>query len=522
MTLPSVRSCVCVFLACAFPIAANGAEPLPRMTGLIENEDCTDIFYNGTFAEGDAAEEIDRYVDVIAGAGVTALFCNTNARRTNYRSDVWEAFWDGYDPDGPDDQPFFASLPVEQRKGYRKLIHNMYEADRQGVDYPARVIQRCRHHKISPWISLRMNDVHCNDNLDHPFHSELWRKSEYFRQGHPGYFARGLDYAHPEVRDHYMALIKETLDRYDIDGLELDFMREPYLFSKGEEAAGGKILTEWIREVRGLVDRAALRRGHPIRLGVRVPCQPDVALALGLEAPTWSREGFVELVTVAPRWRTMTFDFPMRRWRQLLGDRVTLAGGLEVRYQPYPGAAVVAMDPENAVGAAVAVLSDGADVVYLFNYFQNAQWPVAQYQSLLSKFSSLAELCKLPRRHAVTVPEIVVPGQPVRAALPATGSALSFHLPLGPKPPAEWDVEVLLELALQGTGDAAPSVSVNNVATEPNGSKTLPNGHRVQTCKIPADGISGENSDTIAIDMPGEKPVTVFRVEARFAPAKGP
>lgn len=522
MTIPSTRSCICVLLACLFAVVASGAEPVPRMTGLIENEDCTDIFYNGTFAEGDAGEEIDRYVDVIAGAGVTTLLCNTNARRTNYRSDVWEAFWDGYDPDGPDDQPFFASLPAEQRKGYRKLIHNMYEAHRQGVDYPARVIQRCRHHKISPWISLRMNDVHCNDNLDHPFHGELWRKPEYFRQGHPGYFARGLDYTRPEVRDCYMALVKETLDRYDIDGLELDFMREPYLFSKGEEAAGGKILTGWIGEVRGLVDQAAIGRNHPIRLGVRVPCQPDVALALGLDAPTWAREGLVDLVTVAPRWRTMTFDFPMHRWRQLLGDRVTLAGGLEVRYQPYSGAAVVAMDPENAVGAAVAVLSGEADVVYLFNYFQNARWPLAQYQGLLSKFSSLEELSQLPRRHAVTVPEIVVPGQPFPVALPTSGNALSFHLPLGPNPPADWEAEVLLEFVSKGAEDAAPSVSVNDVATEPDDSEALENGHHVQTYTIPAGAVDGENTDTIAINSSGDKPVTVFRVEVRLAPPGSP
>ncbi|MEI6971353.1 MAG: hypothetical protein WCL44_07510 [bacterium] len=38
----------------------------------------------------DAGETIDRYIDVLAGAGITELFCNTNARLTNYRSDVWD------------------------------------------------------------------------------------------------------------------------------------------------------------------------------------------------------------------------------------------------------------------------------------------------------------------------------------------------------------------------------------------------------------------------------------------------
>ncbi len=47
----------------------------------------------------------------MAGAGVTVFLCNTNARRTNYRSRVWESYWDGYDPAGPDDQPFLAPMP---------------------------------------------------------------------------------------------------------------------------------------------------------------------------------------------------------------------------------------------------------------------------------------------------------------------------------------------------------------------------------------------------------------------------
>ena len=482
------------------------------MTGLLENEDCTDIFYKGTFAEGKAGEEIDRYVDVIAGAGVTVLFCNTNARRTNYRSDVWESFWDGYDPHGPDDQPLFASLPAASRGQYRNLIHNMYEVNRQGVDYPARVIGRCRHHGISPWISLRMNDVHCNDNLKHPFHSDLWRKPEYFRKGHPGYYARGLDYAHPEVRDHYMALVKETLERYDIDGLELDFMREPYLFSKGEEQEGGRLLTEWIGEVRQLVDRAAARRKHPIRLGVRVPFEPKTALGLGLDAPAWARQGLVDLVVATPRWRTMVFNIPLRQWRELLGDRVTLAGGLEVRYHPYPGGPVVLMDPENAVGAAVSILSSDADAVYLFNYFQKASWPVTQYQSLLSKFSSLEELCKLPRRHAVTVPEILVPGQAYQPPLPANGTALSFELPLGPQPPVDWKVTVLLEVAAQATQGDPPVVSVNGIAGKFLDAEVLKSGNRELTYSIPTNALTGENPDKIAIATQS-KAITVLRVE---------
>jgi hypothetical protein len=492
-----------------------------RLTGLLHNEDCTDFFYTQAFPPGKAGEITDRYVDVIAGAGVTVLFCNTNARRTNYRSDVWEAFWDGYDPDGPDDQPFLAPIPQTNRRQFRNLTHNMLEVHRQGVDYPARIIQRCRHHGVSPWISLRMNDVHFNDNLAHPFHGDLWRKPELFRQGHPGYYARGLDYAHAEVRRHYRALIAETLQRYDIDGLELDFMREPYLFSKGEEQARGEILTQWLCEIRTLVEEASARRGHSIRVGVRVPSEPETALGLGLDAPTWAQEGLVDLVVATPRWRTMHFDIPLRRWRKLLGDRVTLAGGLESRCQPHPAAPVRHMDPECAVGAAVAVLSGGGDVVYLFNHFQNSGWSRADYQRRLKAFSSLAELCKLPRRHVVTHREVVVPGENYRAPLPATGRELSFHLPLGPTPPADWRAEAMIEMAPNDGHFENPHVFVNDVAAEFAKAQSLENRNRLLTFSIPTGALPGKSSDTINVTAAAEESIKLLGVEVRIFPATG-
>ena len=236
----------------------------PPAGQLYYNQDCTDFFYTYDLPAGKAGERLDQFVDQIAGAGVTVFFCNSNARRTNYRSQVWDAFWDGYDPAGPDDQPFLKPIPSAQIAGYRKGIGNMLQVHQEGVDYPARVIQRCRQRGMAPWITLRMNDCHENDIPAHPFHGSFWVKNPQFRrQNCSGYFATCLDYARPEVRDYYMALIQETLDRYDIDGLELDFMREPYVFSADKEKEGAPILTGWLREVRQRSRQSRRQAGTP-------------------------------------------------------------------------------------------------------------------------------------------------------------------------------------------------------------------------------------------------------------------
>jgi len=500
--------------------ANAGATEFPKLTGLLHNEDCFNFFDHRSFPEGKAGEMVDRYVDVLADAGVSVLMCNTSSRRTNYRSTVWEAFWDGYDPDGPDEQPFFAAVPQEQRPGYRRAINNMLATHREGVDYPARVIERCRDRGISPWLSLRMNDVHQNGNLDHPIHSDFWRRPELFRQGHPGYYARALDYAHAEVRDHHKALIAETLERYDFDGLELDFMREPYLFSKGREQEGRLILNEWMRDIRTLVDAAAERRGHIIKLGVRVPASPDMSLGLGLDAPLWAKEGLVDLVVVTPRWSTIDFDIPIGKWRGLLGEEVTLAGGMEVNYQPHLGIPNRVVTKEEATGAAVGILSAGADLIYLYNYFQigHPNWSPPEYQRILNAFSSFEELRKMPRRHAVTFTDVTIPGDDYPSPFPASGTQLSFEMALGPVPPADWQGEITIEVEYPLPEDTAPTISVNDIASRQLRNEPLKNGWHLVTYAFPVTALSGNNRDTVIVSAAGKDPIKVQRVEASLRP----
>jgi hypothetical protein len=500
------------------PLVPNtfGAEAAPAGQ-LYHNEDCTNFFWFNDNPEGKAGEIVDRYVDVIADAGVTVLLCNTNARRTNYQSRVWEAFWDGYDPAGPDDQPFLAPMRRDAVAAYRKGLGNMLAVHRQGIDYPARMAQRCRQRGISPWISLRMNDCHENDIADHPFHGSFWKKNPQFRrQNCPGYFATCLDYAHPEVRDLYKALIVETLDRYDIDGLELDFMREPYLFSAGKEAEGAPILTAWIRDVRKLTEAAAARRGHPVRLGVRVPSRPETAKAMGLEAIDWAKEGLIDLLVATPRWATTEFDMPLEQWRELLGtSKVTLAGGLEVLYRPCPGGEANTVSPELDRGAAAAVLSRGADTVYLFNHFQNGVWPPDVYRDLLKSMRSLDTLLKLPRSVGITYRDITGPGEAYQPPLPAAGKELAFRMRPGPIPEGR-ATSVLLEFAPgEGAAMSVPNVTVNGQPCEVAKDETPKPGIRVIRFNVPAAAVKVADVHEIKAVTKDDNALTVRRVEMR-------
>jgi hypothetical protein len=494
---------------CSVFLAPSFAAPPSQ---LFHNEDCTNFFFYQEFPEGKAGEIVDRYVDVIADAGVTTLLINTNARRTNYKSDAWEAFFDGYDPDGPDDQPFLKAIPHAAVKRYRQGVGNMLEVHEQGVDYPARMIERARRRGISPWITLRMNDCHHNHNMAHPFHGTFWKENpQYWRGGAPGYYARCLDYKEKEVRDLYKALIKETLDRYDVDGVELDFMREPYIFRPGEEAKGKPILTAWMREIREMTEAAAAKKGHPVRLGVRVPSRPETAEGMGLDAVTWAKEGLIDVLVATPRWATLEFAIPIPAWRERLGDaKVTLLGGIEVRYQPTPGGPATTVSPELAAGAAMAVLAQGADAVYLFNYFQHGHpaWTPDVYRKMLSSMRSIDTLKELPRRVGVTYRDIVSAGESYRPPLPATGRELSFPIILGPPPSGEWSCEVLIECACRNT----PKVLVNGTACTARQPQPAKGTVHTLVYDVPAKALEGKTTHDVKV-VGAEEDVTVRKVE---------
>lgn len=500
---------------------ASAALGAPPGKPLYYNQDSTQFFMTAGIAAGKAGELIDLYVDEVADAGVTVFFCNTNARRTNYRGSAWEAFWDGYDPSGPDNQPFLAPVPPEQLSGFRTLIDNMWKVDQEGVDYPARMIARCRHRKMSPWISLRMNDCHNNDIPNHPFHGSFWvRNPEFRRQNCTGYFATCLDFARREVRDYYMALIEETLERYDADGLELDFMREPYVFSANREKEGAPVLTAWLREVRQRTNAAAVKRGHPIRLGVRAPSRPETALGMGLEAAAWAREGLIDLLVVTPRWATLEFDMAIPEWRQQLGQSsVALVGGLEALYRPAPGSPAEYISPELAQGAAALVLADGADGVYLFNYFPGTVMAKPVYEATLRAMTSLAALQQVPRTIGVTYRDVTAPGEPYQAPLPAKGKEARFTMKLGPEPPPGWRREAVIGFDVTaGAPRSKPHVSVDGNPCDFVEQKETPKGNLLMTFQIPARPWKPSQTHEIKIVSPDDTPFVIQQVEVHLRP----
>lgn len=501
------------------------------MSGIALNEDNSHFFYSRSPHQM-TAEGVDAWVDTYLDTQVRELMLCTTCMRTNVPSQARQTIFDGFDPAADNDQPFFAGVAPEDRAGLRRWVYNAWLLHQRGIDPYARWIAKNRAGGLSPWISVRMNDVHNVHEPEHVLHDRFWKEHPEYRRV-PWRFSswpdRAFDYGRPEVRAYQMAYLREIIGRYDLDGLELDWMRFGYHFRPGFEGEGAVLLTEFTAEVRRLLQDREKELGHPIKLGARVPSRPDTARRLGMDAVAWARQGLLDFLVVTPFWATIETDMPIELWKQLLeGTGVTLAAGLEVLLRPYPGAAPQTNDLATVRGAASSYLDRGADRIYLFNYMDSDTTIASkeEYHQLLREVGSLDTMAGKPRRHVVTYADTWAPGEPQALPLPRSlgpGGLAEFRLPTGPAPLSGQPVQVCLGLA--GTAPLAPEdlqVRVNGDWCAYAGKPALGQVGPTHAFKVPAGMLRrGDNVIEVVNATAAEKQIVWVEVALGAAPELG-
>jgi len=242
--------------------------------------------------ETDVSEENVRgFVRELKGTQVDALLaCPTAWKMPLYHSKFdprWEA-----PPLGREADP----LPESDSLFGDKVFHRVRRAMEKGLDPVGLTLKTCREIGLDFFISYRMNELHYNHFPDYPTHSPFWKK-HWKTHGLP---SRHLDYKHEIVREHYLDLLFEMIDLYELDGLELDFCRFPKFFRDEEVEAGIPLMNDFVGKVRKKLDETGKARGKNLPLCVRVLRSPSAARALGLDVAAWDREGLVQMVNVSP------------------------------------------------------------------------------------------------------------------------------------------------------------------------------------------------------------------------------
>jgi hypothetical protein len=333
----------------ARPAATNRSAPTAppsesRRYCLIFNCDGNAVFVD---AKGDTQQWIKNLFEPLENSHVDALFwCDGAGGNTaNYDSQVLEL--------------------TGQRAG--KVNAHLKRLIAEGNDPPLLVIREGRKRKLDVWYSFRINDVHDaflpderpTFKVQHP--EWLIGEKQY---GTVTSFPTALNFAVPEVRALKMRVIEELFRKYDFDGLEIDWMRSAPYFLPGEEGKHAHLLTEFLAGVRNHLNQRGTERGRPIRLGVRVDESLRSCRLNGFDVPAWIDRGLFDLVVLG----SGVIDIEVEAIKKLAGPRgipvYPCLYGWPSRYTPIPA--------ELAAGIGLNYWQQGADGLYLFNWFPHA------------------------------------------------------------------------------------------------------------------------------------------------------
>ena len=296
------------------------------------------------------------YIDEIARGRVTHFLMCVNGQRANFPSEVLEPVWVSLEE------------PERRHEAWTRTLKRLAD---EGLD-PYRVwIDRCREKGITPWISIRMNDLHHWNDPGCPNISTLWRKHPELQIDPKGRWNNGFDYSRPEVRVRMLAFVKEVLDRYDADGIEMDLIRFRNYLPKEREAELAPVFTDFIRDIRRAIDASAVRRGHPISLSARVMAYPENSRERGLQVDVWVREGLVDFVMPCNFFGNIRSDISVDDWRAWIGDCATIVPGADSGVTEN-GVRRLATLPEYRKWAA-EMRKRGATGFYLYNLFGHPQ-----------------------------------------------------------------------------------------------------------------------------------------------------
>lgn len=184
-------------------------------------------------------------------------------------------------------------------------IHNMNDYYAAGNDPFAMLLERTRHHGMEFFASFRMNDTHYLDHIFNPWVPRFYYDNLHNRIG-PAIGRKGteMDYRRSVVREHHFNFIRETVEKYDVDGIEMDCTRNCIFFPEGDDNMGlaaeaAPIFTDFVRQVRELLDEVGNRRKRKIELAVTIPGTLYHARKQGLDIPVWARLGYIDLLCMS-------------------------------------------------------------------------------------------------------------------------------------------------------------------------------------------------------------------------------
>ena len=249
-----------------------------------------------------------------------------------------------------------------------------YKAYEQMDDPIGYMMDKAKEQGYNVWLSYRMNDCHGSHAKNFCGRSEnlyyYAKENGSFIGDHVAgsYFGECLDYSDKKIRDIMLAYVKETVERYDPYGIELDFSREMFCFDYEKTPDACEIMTGFIGDVKNILSDFEKRFGHKIKVLVRLVRDIENNRIFGFDVKEWIRLGLVDVLVPTSRWRSSDSDMPISEWKKLTeGTDVTVAAGIEFYLWEQ-----IKINAEVQRALSAQYFDEGADKIYLYNQYREA------------------------------------------------------------------------------------------------------------------------------------------------------
>ena len=235
---------------------------------------------------------------------------------------------------------------------------------KDGVDIAQRIVEESHRCRIEVFWEHRLNGADREADVSTPAQHPL-------KTQHPDWLIKdswwkpGLwNYAVPEVRQFKLSVLREVAKGYDLDGLNLDFGRHPPYFPTGEQWEHRDEMTDFVRQVRLMLQEVAQKRGRPFLLSVRVADTVPGCHFDGLDIENWVRLKLVDMIVIGTR----SIEVDLAGFKEVVqGSHVKLYPCIDQHHSPDGYHAVPAV--EFVRGVAANWWHQGADGIATFNFW---------------------------------------------------------------------------------------------------------------------------------------------------------
>jgi hypothetical protein len=275
-------------------------------------------------------------------------------------------------------------LGASVEEGHAPYVKQMRDGliamKKQGTDPLAVVVEHGHKHEMEVFWSYRMNNPECSfvswalskrkrNNPQYIMGVQAdWKK---YPPTDPKAWWSLSDFERAEVREYIVRIFEDVCQRYDIDGVELDFIRHPLFFrpnleGKPVEPRHIEMMTEMLRRIRAVTERESIKRGRPILVTIRAPLSVKSCLDIGLDMGAYLEEDLVDILIAGQDYIQMAVASSLQDMVDLGHSYQVPVYALLVPPKPYDR---YRHDNRAWWAAAMNRFYWGADGIYLFNLF---------------------------------------------------------------------------------------------------------------------------------------------------------